>query len=227
MNILDLKRLYYRFKYRHSQADSLPLEETWKSTHDLYSQPFSQTNLMVIDCEASSLNPARGELLSIGWVMIQQGAIRFETAEQHFFSPKESVGQSAVIHQLRDCDLTSGVDAEDIIDQLIDHMHRSVLVFHHAKLDIGYINLLSRSRFGLPLLMPIIDTLRVEKAIMERKHQELKPDDLSLGNCRERYNLPVYRGHDALTDALATAELLLAQVAHKRDDVRIKSLLSN
>ncbi|NLW04889.1 MAG: 3'-5' exonuclease, partial [Pseudomonadaceae bacterium] len=35
-----------------------------------------------------------------------------------------------------------------------------------------------------------------------------------LAACRERYGLPNYHPHDALTDALATAELLQAQIAH-------------
>jgi len=36
-----------------------------------------------------------------------------------------------------------------------------------------------------------------------------------LAPSRERYRLPRYRAHHALTDALASAELLQAQVAHR------------
>ena len=36
---------------------------------------------------------------------------------------------------------------------------------------------------------------------------------LRLWNARTRYGLPVYKAHNALTDAVATAELYLAQVA--------------
>ncbi|MGL6010674.1 MAG: 3'-5' exonuclease, partial [Shewanella oncorhynchi] len=36
---------------------------------------------------------------------------------------------------------------------------------------------------------------------------------LRLGACRERYGLPIYTAHSALTDALACGELLLAQMA--------------
>ena len=37
---------------------------------------------------------------------------------------------------------------------------------------------------------------------------------MRLADARRRYGLPAYRAHHALTDALATAELLQAQVAH-------------
>ena len=38
---------------------------------------------------------------------------------------------------------------------------------------------------------------------------------IRLADTRRRYNLPRYRPHHALTDALASAELLQAQVAHR------------
>ena len=41
------------------------------------------------------------------------------------------------------------------------------------------------------------------------------PVSIRLADSRERYKLPRYRAHHALTDALATAELLQAQVAHR------------
>ena len=42
-----------------------------------------------------------------------------------------------------------------------------------------------------------------------------------MGACRRRYQLPDYHGHNALWDALATAELLLAQLAHRSRGSRL------
>jgi DNA polymerase-3 subunit epsilon len=44
---------------------------------------------------------------------------------------------------------------------------------------------------------------------------------LRLAECRSRYNLPAYPAHNALMDALAAAELLLAQLDHKGKKVRL------
>ncbi|TDA74648.1 3'-5' exonuclease, partial [Halomonas marinisediminis] len=41
-----------------------------------------------------------------------------------------------------------------------------------------------------------------------------KPASVRLGQSRERYGLPAYQPHHALTDALATAELLQAQIQY-------------
>ena len=48
---------------------------------------------------------------------------------------------------------------------------------------------------------------------------------LRLDSSRKRYNLPTYTPHHALTDAIATAELLQAQLAHYyKPDTHIEKL---
>ena len=58
-----------------------------------------------------------------------------------------------------------------------------------------------------------IDTMAIERKRLLRKHDVIKEGTLRLDACRQRYNLPVYAGHNASVDALACGELLLAQMA--------------
>lgn len=52
-----------------------------------------------------------------------------------------------------------------------------------------------------------------------------RPLSIRLANTRSRYHLPTYPPHDALTDAIATAELLQAQIHYHFDgDTPIKKL---
>ena len=60
-----------------------------------------------------------------------------------------------------------------------------------------------------------MDTLLQEEFLLRRREQAIKSGDLRLHACRERYGLPTYQGHNALLDALATAELLVALAAHR------------
>lgn len=55
-----------------------------------------------------------------------------------------------------------------------------------------------------------LDTLAIEKsmALAVNKDAEI---DVRLSETRKRYGLPEYNGHEALIDAIATAELFLAQ----------------
>ncbi len=100
-----------------------------------------------------------------------------------------------------------------------------VLVFHHAQLDMAYLNRCSRRLFGAPLLLPVVDTLALERGALERRDVSLRANSLRLASCRARYGLPPGWVHNALTDALATAELLLAQISHKGARVRVGDLL--
>ena len=58
-----------------------------------------------------------------------------------------------------------------------------------------------------------IDTLGIEKTRWLRQHNVIKEGCLRLGASRQRYGLPVYSAHNALVDAVACAELFLAQLA--------------
>ena len=65
------------------------------------------------------------------------------------------------------------------------------------------------------MLMPVVDTLLQEEALLRRREQAIKAGDLRLQACRDRYNLPHFHGHNALVDAIATAELLLALASRR------------
>ena len=53
---------------------------------------------------------------------------------------------------------------------------------------------------------------------MERKQQPISQESLRLFNLREQQGLPHYKAHNALEDAISTAELYLAQKASLNTD---------
>ena len=73
--------------------------------------------------------------------------------------------------------------------------------------------------FQCPLLFPYVDTMAIEK---RRLHLQGKTKGLRLSQCRERYGLGSGSQHNALADAQATAELLLAQASHLDRDNSLK-----
>lgn len=213
---IELQRKYWlwRSKKKRVEKDSIQLSDYWAQDKQK-NTPWKKSEFLVVDTETSSLDPSTGEMLSIGWVVIRHGKIQLNTAEYYLLKPQHTVGNSATIHELRDCELHQGINTTTMMQHFLSAASGRVLVFHHAPLDIGFLNVISKQLFDMPLLWPNIDTLQIEKKILERKHTPLKPSTLRLANCRARYNLPAYPAHNALSDALATAELLLAQVSYK------------
>ena len=225
---LRCQQYFYRRYLKKSRYGHL-LQKCWQA----HNNPFKANVLihendiefLVADLEMSSLDEQEGEILSIGWVIIKHGKIQLASAEHHLLKTKKTVGQSAIIHNLRDCELQQGKNIMFVVERFLQLAAGKILVFHHAPLDMAYLDKASKSLFSCPMLLPIIDTLAIEKKKILRKQEHINVGELRLVECRSRYNLPAYPAHNALMDALAAAELLLAQIDHKGKKVRLADLL--
>lgn len=203
-------------RWRHkAKVQGTALAACWDAPLPSANKDWDKVDFLVCDAEMSSLDVNTGELLSLGWVGLENGCVALDSARHYLVKPDASVGQSAVIHQMRDCELNEGKPAAEVLESFLKAAHGRVLVFHNAALDTSYLDRSCVTHFGAPLLMPTVDTLALEHAKLQRADQAIKSGDLRLGQVRTRYNLPDYPGHNALVDALATAELLLAQAKHR------------
>ena len=90
---------------------------------------------------------------------------------------------------------------------------------------MNFLNKASRELFNSPLLLPVVDTLEIEKVKLLRQQDHIKKGELRLAECRSRYNLPAYPAHNALMDALSSAELLLAQIDYRGKGCRLADLV--
>ena len=207
---LRLHRLAYR-----SRVAGTDLQRCWQAPLPAAGSDWRRVSFLVVDAEMSSLDVNAGELLSVGWVTIEDGAIALGSASHHLVRPENSVGQSATIHSLRDCELSEAQSGAEVLAKFLRAAAGKVLVFHNAALDMAYLNRVSKRVFNAPILLPVVDTLTQEELLLRRREQPIQSGDLRLHACRERYHLPAYQGHNALLDALATAELLLAMVGHR------------
>ncbi len=217
-------RLRLRRLIHGRRLHSAGLRSCWRAHLPSTSSAWREVAFLVVDAEMSSLDAASGELLSLGWVCIDGGAISLASARHHLVRPRGGVGQSAAIHNLRDCELGDALSPADVLDELLAAARGRVLVFHNAQLDLAFLDGIARESCGAPLLLPVVDTLLLEERLLRRRDHPLKAGDLRLATCRERYHLPQRQAHNALVDALSTAELLLAHAAH-RNGITLGSLL--
>lgn len=190
-------------------------------------QPIVNLNLLALDIEMTGLNHKKDEMVSIGVIPIINGQIKPKYAQYKLLKIQGSVGQSATIHGVHDRDLTEALATSEIIEWLLQQCQDKVLVAHHALLDIQFLEQ-ALLKLGLPIQQLFaIDTLQLEKQRLNRKNQYIKNGELRLNACRERYHLPIYSAHNALTDALACAELLLAQLNKMGglDNIKLQDIL--
>ena len=149
----------------------------------------------------------------LGMRVIRDGRMDLSTAEQLIVRPDQPVGNSATIHGLTDSDVAQGQSVEAAITRLLERLPGRILVVHFGGLDRALIDRYCHQQFGADLPMPVVDTLHLERRRQTRRHHVSGPGRLRLGDLREHYGLPRYGAHDALTDAIATGELLLAMIA--------------
>ena len=204
-----------RWKAGHQSADER-YKAFLKASPPTPGTRFEEAELVCLDIETNGLDPATVDMLSIGWVLIRSGRVDLATAESHVVKPEGGLGDSPAIHGLTDSVVDKGMSTVEAMERVIEVLAGRVLVVHHAGLDKRLLDRFCRQQFGDKLLVPVIDTLALENRRKSRHHHLEDTRSLRLPDVRAHYNLPWYRGHDCLGDAISTAELLIAMVA-KRD----------
>lgn len=201
---------YKKLKWA-SVASRTPLKALFQRPLPSAKTHLSQCNYLVVDCEMSGLNPNKNELLSIGWVGIREGKIEYNSRTHVLVHSDATVGDSIKIHGLCDRQLAGAASPSKALTLLAQQASHSILVFHHAVLDRAFLNKSSLATFNCPLVFPYVDTMQIER---QRLARQQKTGSLQLNLCRDRYSLPPAFEHNAMSDAVATAELFLAQCAY-------------
>lgn len=188
--------------------------------------PADDLALLAIDLETTGLDTASDRVLSVGFVAVDGPGIDLGSARNLLVAGSE-VGQSATIHGLTDDAVASGVPVGDAVEATLAALAGRVLLAHHAALELGFLSRLCQALYGAPFVCPAVDTLLLQARIVAPGfHDEPRPDDLRLWTARARFGLPKYAAHKALTDALACAELYLAQLTALPGTSTLKTLSS-
>lgn len=169
-------------------------------------------DILAVDLETTGLHAHSDKIISIGSVLIRDLKIVLSSCHHQIINPNIQMNQSAVIHRITDDDLQSGIDLKAAFDELLLQLKGRSLLAHNAKVEQSFLNRACKELYGIELFLPVIDTIAIEHARLTKTGHVLRKGELRLAACRNRYNLPVYKAHNALNDALACAELYLAQI---------------
>ena len=186
----------------------------------------AELETVALDFETTGLDAQRDHIIAAGWVLIRGDRIVMASAREFHvrnLSP-EGVGQSAVIHGILDSDLEDAASSDMLIEQLLPELAGRAIVAHAASIERGFLAALLRRMGGVPLPNPFIDTMALERHLIEAEGGRVRElhGDLTLDACRARRGLPDHQRHSAGADAVAAAELFLAQVAQLGGAERVR-----
>ncbi|WP_285162670.1 3'-5' exonuclease [Shewanella goraebulensis] len=188
---------------------------------------------VALDFETTGLDADQNSIISIGLVPFTLQRIALRRAKHWFVTPEDKLQEdSIVIHGITHSDLKGAPDLLRILEQLLDELAGKIVVVHYRRIERDFFDAALRTLINEGIVFPVIDTMQIEAEVLQSKPKSFldwfkhkRPESIRLGGSRMRYNLPTYPPHDALTDAIATAELLQAQIYHHfSPDTPIKKL---
>lgn len=166
-----------------------------------------------MDFETTGLGPGTDRLLSIGYVAVNGIEIDLSTAGSFVIRQAGTVGQSATIHGLTDDRIAIGCELAEAIGATLAALAGRVLLAHYTTIEESFLDRACAQLFGAGLTVPSIDTMMLHRRLLHQGNLWIATASVRLWAARAHFGLPVYRAHEALTDALACAELYLAQLS--------------
>ncbi|MFU8838499.1 MAG: exonuclease domain-containing protein [Thiohalomonadaceae bacterium] len=191
-----------------------PLRDYYRQAFPSAGSDCRSIEFVALDLETTGLDPEQDVILSIGLVTIRGLTIELGSAEHHLLCPHCPIPeQSAVIHCITDDQAAKGKDLAEVLPGLLAQLSGKVMIAHYAAVEMQFLDRACRKLYGGGFVIPVVDTQRIAKRSLERRNQVIRGRDLRLAECRRRLGLPHYRMHNALSDALASGELFLVQLA--------------
>jgi len=167
-----------------------------------------QGRYLALDLETTGGEAGRDDILSFGWLCLDGPEIRLASARHRLIRPRRSLSEENVsIHRITDDQAAEGESLRVVLADFLADLQGRVLIAHYSPTEVGFIDAACRACYGGRFRPPVIDTL----ILARRAAANPNPGSLRLAALRARHHLPRYPMHHALSDALAAAELFLAQ----------------
>lgn len=175
---------------------------------------------VALDLEATGLNPRRNSVLSVGLVPFSAQRIYPNQGRHWIVKPEgDLTGESVKYHHITHADVENAPLLTEVLDDVLTHLQGRIVVCHYHQIERYFLRHAVQRNWQEELMFPIVDTMYLERQILKKssallvsrlRRQEVA--SLRLSDSRRRYGLPLYMAHHAFVDALATAELLQAQL---------------
>lgn len=148
-------------------------------------------------------------------VPVRARAIRLEEAYATLVAPVSgavSSTSSIRVHQILPSEARAAPEPAGVLEEIERRLDSSVLLVHQARVDVRFLKRAYAREGKRWPRHPVVDTVRLIRKWASRERLlggEDREPSLNLAEARAELGLPPYPMHDALTDAVATAELFL------------------
>ena len=175
------------------------------------STPLSAVCFVVADVETTGLDPFRDRLVSIGAITVTGRTVRLGSGfEVVFRQDRASPGANILIHGIDGTTQLSGLEPAEAMLRFLDYAGAAPLVGFHADFDRVMINRASRKALGLEPSNTWLDLALLAPALLTTSGAA---PPRGLDAWADKFGIRNHARHNAVADALATAQLLQVVLA--------------
>jgi DNA polymerase-3 subunit epsilon len=162
--------------------------------------------LVVVDVESSGLDPRHDRLISIGAVAVQGGAVQLADAfETTLRQDRPSSGENILVHHIGGTAQVEGREPNFALMDFLEFVGKAPLVGFNADFDCMLIERAMRARLGVVPAGPWLDLAALAPALFPDRAREAR----TLDDWLREFAIENHDRHNALADAVATAQFLL------------------
>jgi DNA polymerase-3 subunit epsilon len=173
------------------------------------SRSWRQVEFAGLDFETTGLDLENDAVISFGVVPVSHGRIEMRGSVRQLVAPTVPPSpRSQTIHELRPQDLAGAPDLAHVRDQLRESLEGRFLLVWFAEIELHFL----RQIFGgsdRRWRRRTIDVRNLAIAFEGQPRDQRSKRGYALSATAERHGLPVADAHDALDDAVVTAQLFL------------------
>ncbi len=170
-------------------------------------QPIQASRYVVVDVESSGLDTARDRLIAIGAVAVTHGRIDLnDSLEIVLQQTQASARDNILIHGIGGTVQRAGTPPADALLTFLEYLGKAPLIAFHVAFDQSMINRALKTFLGIKFEHAWADLAYIAPAL----HPRIARHTRALDDWMAVFGIGNYARHNALADALATAELFLA-----------------
>ncbi|WP_460926801.1 3'-5' exonuclease [Pseudomonas sp. MC6] len=168
---------------------------------------------VVLDLETTGLNLNKDRVVSIGAVVIEDGAIDFSQQFERTLRCRElKLSPSVLIHGLGPNAIAAGSEPAEALLELLEFVGDSPVLAFHAPFDQHMLGRALKEHLGHKLQQVFLDVADIAPLVCPQAQIR----EAGLDEWIDWFKLEVFERHNASADALATAELALILFSRAR-----------
>jgi len=169
-------------------------------------RPLDAARLVVVDVESSGLDAHRDRLISIGALAVNHGVIELaQSFEVVLRQTAPSAIDNILVHGIGGTEQCSGTDPVTALLSFLRFAGTDPLFAFHADFDRVMLGRALDATVGTDLRQPWLDLASLAPALLGRRAPRAK----NLDDWLTALGIHNYARHNAVADALSTAQLLL------------------